>query len=124
MENRENGKTTILNACQPYLCILQAYNIENFRQNNWRNCVFNALLTSMMVLLLPTLIILGIWYLIEAEADLKHVAAALPIMLTLLQVEITFIAMIINNRVITKTIDQAQKVINQRKFSNRSHFTQ
>lgn len=116
MEHRD-GKTAILNACQPYLRILQAYNSDNFRKNNWRSSVFYVLLASMLVVLLPMLAISAIWHLIEVEADLKHVAASLPLILTLLQVEMTFIAMIINNRAIAETFEQVQKVINQRKIS-------
>lgn len=115
MEHRD-GETRILNACQPFLRILQAYNLEIFRQNNWRSSIFYAILTSVLVQALPMLMILALWYLIEVKADLKHFAASLPLILTLLQVEMTFIAMIINNRAITKTIDQVQKVINQRKI--------
>lgn len=116
-----SSKILILKACKPYVCILKAYNPGNFcRENNWRDiqcCVFYALLATILIPPMPMLIILGIWHLIETAADLKQVSAILPLVLTLAQVEITFIAMIINNRTLSEAIDQAQKVINQRKFN-------
>lgn len=112
---RRNGESHILSACRPYLRMLQAYNSENLHQDNWRTNVFYVILTSMLVVLLPTLMISASWYLIEAKADLKHISASLPLILTLIQVEMTLITMIINNRAIAETIDQVQKVINKRK---------
>lgn len=106
----------ILQACQPYLCILKAYNFENFRHYNSRSSLFYALLTTIMVPVMPMLIILGIWHMIEINVDLKNVAATLPLILTLVQMQITFLAIIINNRTISKTIQQIQNVISQRKF--------
>lgn len=112
----------ILQACQPYLCILKAYNFENFRHYNWRSSLFYALLTTIMVPVMPMLIILGIWHMIEINVDLKNVAATLPLILTLVQMQITFLAIIINNRTISKTIQQIQNVISQRKFLKASCF--
>lgn len=120
MLDRQTRKIEILNSCRPYLRLLKAYNSENFAHNNWRGNAHSAfcfILTTIMILLTPILLILSVWHLMEKELDLKTIVVMTPICVTLVHLGVIFIALVANNRTIIETIDQIQKIINQRKFS-------
>lgn len=115
----KSTKIHVFNEFQPYIRLLTAYNRENLHFHNWHSSissVFNVFCTTMVLLLMPLLEIMLIWLLIDNGADLKVIVAALPIVFGVLQLELTFIALIINNRIITQTIRQIQMVIDQSKF--------
>lgn len=112
---------SILNAFRPYLCLLNACNHRNRTRdnNNWRctlRSIFETACLALIILLLFVMIILCFWYLLEINIGLKEAVVSTPILLTFVQMEIAFIAMVINNWTISKTIDEVQKVVNESKF--------
>lgn len=116
MEN--SNKIQILTKFSAYLRLLTVYNHKTIIHRNWRCIVHNILylLCSTMIILLPFIYIsLGIWYLFENDADFKKFVVALPLLLGLLQIEVTFIAMLMKNHIINKTINQLQRVVDQRR---------
>lgn len=111
----------ILNAARQYLRLIKAFNSDNFSRLNWRQniqSILYALSTTMLVSLLPLNVILGSWYLVESDFNVDKVVVSLPLLFSLLLVEIAYLALIINNRDVSKTIDQIQQVINKRKASS------
>lgn len=120
-----SNKIKILAELNAYLRILTAYNKDNFNHRHWRcllHSVFYAICSTMIILLVPVFISLGIWYLLENNVDLKRFIVALPLLLSLLQIEVTFVAMLTKNRVINETIEQLQRIIDQRNNVH-PHFT-
>lgn len=114
------NKICVLNAFGPFLRLLKAYNFENCHYcDSWRQTVrgiLDALCLTSMIPQVPILVILGLWYLVENSADLKKIVASLPMLFSLLQMSLTFTAMIIKNRTISDTIDQVQSVVDEREF--------
>lgn len=111
-------KITVLNEFKPYLRFITAYNYENFTQNTWCHILSNvcyAFSVTTMNIVLSSVVILGVWYLIEINANFKSLAVALPLLISLLQMEITFIALIAKNQAVTETINRIQRVVDQRK---------
>lgn len=115
MSNRHSREINALKACRPYLRLLQAYNSENFSHNNQRenHSAFYLLFTTIMVLLMPSLLILSAWHLMETESDMKTIVVTTPLCVTLVHATVISIALIVNNRTITETIGRIQKIINQ-----------
>lgn len=121
MSNRQTREINILNACRPYLRLLQAYNSENFCHNNWRDILHSAFYVfsiTITILLIPLLFILSVWHLIEKGSDMKTSVVITPLCVTLVHTGVTSITLIVNNRAITKILSQIQKIVDQSKFSN------
>lgn len=116
----QSNRNSVLNAFRPYLRLLKAYNKENFHHcTNWRHAihrVLDAICLTLLILAIPIVVTLGVWYLAENCADWKKAVTLLPLLFSLLQLTLTFAAMIIKNQTISKTVDQVQIVVNQRKF--------
>lgn len=68
------------------------------------------------------LIVLGFWYLIEIDAGLRKAVVSLPILFSLMQMEIAFISMVANNSTISKMVDGLQTVIDQSKFKQKKNY--
>lgn len=117
-----SGRICVLHAFRPYLRLLTAFNYEHFRHSSWGQSVSYAICLTVMILFVLVLIILGFWYLIEINAGLRKAVVSLPILFSLLQMEIAFIAMVANNSNILKMIDGIQKVIDQSKFEKEKYF--
>lgn len=116
---RNSREIRVLNAFRPFLRLLTAFNRNHFRHNNWRSIVrsvFYAFGAMVAVIANSAWIVLLAWYLFETEAELKKFVVAIPMLVTLLQIKLTFIALMMEHRTITETIDQLHRVINQSKF--------
>lgn len=110
-------KVHVLNDFKPYLPILQAYNRDQFRQHDLRSIfrsVFHALCASIIILCIPIIAVLYAWYEIENGFELKHVAAAVPMVLSVVHMQVTFISLVWENRQISETIQQLQTMVNGR----------
>lgn len=114
---KDVNKMSVLVEFRSYLRLLTAYDSVNFHQNNWRDnlfSVFYAFCTTLMIVCLAMFIALGIWHLVENGTDLDMFAASFPILMGVLEMEITFIALVWKNRTITETINRLQEVIDKR----------
>lgn len=112
-------KIHVLEEFESYLRIIQAYNFDSVEdQRGWRciiQNIFCVICATIIIIFLPIFILLGVWYLIENDADLRKFVAALPILTSLLQMEVKSVALMIENRTINKMIGQLQRVVDQRK---------
>lgn len=115
--NRE--RISVLNEFKPILCILQAYSSVNFRSHNGRHCLRRgalcALCASEIHLIIPTVGVLIMWYLVDNYGNLLVVISALPMLLSLIQNNVVFVTLTVNNRLISQMIGRVQQVINHRK---------
>lgn len=98
---------------QPYLCLLTAF---NFHQQN-RRCILHSICyafsSTLIIVSIPVIIVLAIWYLIENGVELIEFVAALPILISVLQMELTFIALMWKNRRIIETTIRLQEIVDQ-----------
>lgn len=113
-------KIHVLYHFRPYRNLLKPNYYENVKHCNWR-CVLRSIFgiffhATALYLSLPTMILLGIWYLIESEADLKNIVVSLPLLISLLEIYMTFIAMTLKNHTISETLNQLQEVVDRRKL--------
>lgn len=116
MEN--SRKIHVLNEFKFSLGFLTAYNENIFRHSDWLRNLRSAgiaVYTTMLYVSHSTLIVLSIWYLIESEFELGKFLAVAAILISLFQMDLVIIALLMKNRVIVETINQLQKVVNQRK---------
>lgn len=114
-----DNRIDVLSKLKPYLRLIKAYNIENFSHTNWQcllRSVCNAFGATLIIISMPMFIILGTWYLIENDADLKKFVVALPLLISLLMMTLIFIALMVKNRVITEIIDRLQRTVDQSEF--------
>lgn len=99
-------------------CLLSAYSRKNFRCHNWSfilRSVIYALGSTTMIIFLLIDVLLMIWHLIAVNADFEKFCDSLPLVFSVLQMEIIFIALMLKHRVITKTVNRLQAITNQRK---------
>lgn len=110
----------------PFLRLLGAYNRGNFRDSiNWRRRLQNvgfASYASVMLIAFPLFGILIVWLLIENDLAWRRCAIALPLMISLFQVALTFIALMIKNRSIEVIFSQLQQVVDDRKWFFGANF--
>lgn len=111
----DSRRIRILEEFRPFLRLLRAYNRKKLFCNKIHS-VFYAIFTTLLIPLLPIVIILSFWYLFENGGDLRKIVVGLPVILSLALSAITFIALIIKNQLISETINEVQKAINQRKL--------
>lgn len=118
----DSAGINVLNKLKPYLRLIQAYNHEHFHGHHWRtmvNSVIYAFCATVMIVLLPIFIMLAVWYLIENDADLIKVVIAIPLLATLLQMELAFITLIVKNRIVIEMIERLQQVIDKSELCGR-----
>lgn len=111
-------KIRILNKFKPFHRILKAYNCNNFHFHNWRSIfrsIFHAFCVAIIFMILPIWIVLIVWHLIENSDDFKVIVAGLPIVITIAQADLAFIALIVENGTIVEIMNRIQEVIDRRK---------
>lgn len=59
---------------------------------------------------------MAIWHLVESDVGLEKIVVALPILFGLLQMEVTFIALLAMNNTINHTINHIQVIVDQREL--------
>lgn len=116
MQNTD--KIIVLGAFDAFLRILKAYNSENFERSGRRLCVRNlcfAAGVTIFVALIPIVCALGIWHMIDNGGAMEVVVVALPTIISLIQLIITIVALLAENRLISETIDTIQSIVDRRK---------
>lgn len=114
----KSKKICVLRAFNRFLWLLRAYNTENFSHVNWFRFLHNiayAIFVTLFIGLIPTLIVLGIWCLVDENANKQEIVVATPLLLTILQLFIKMATLIMKNRAVFETKDKLQAVIDQRK---------
>lgn len=111
-------RAPIFNELAPYLRLLSAYNADNFHQNqrSIRHSVFYAFLATFIILVVPITVMLGFWNLFEKDADLTKYVVALPLLISIIQMHLTFIAMVMKSRTINETIHQINQIADKREL--------
>lgn len=109
----------VLGAFTPFLRLLQAYNADDFHRNNptqIRHNIYYALGTTVIIVFVPVYGLLTLWDALASGAGnfMKKAVTAVPLLLTGLQVEFTYIALMMRNRSIRETIDGLQNLISRR----------
>lgn len=110
----------VLGAFCPYLKMLQAFNYVNFwtssnslklRRIGYTICI------TIRVMVVPLVIILGLWHLIENDFDIGEFSTYFALIVVYTQLLFLFVVMIIKNKEITDGIYRMQAIIDKREFS-------
>lgn len=110
----------VFTECILYLRVINAFDAENFGHRDWRqkvdsNCY--GFLAMSAVIVPPVAIMLSQWFLVESDADERKIVATVPLMLSVAECHITFIAMLVNRRILFGTIYQIQRVVDRREWT-------
>lgn len=115
------NRIRVLSAFKPFLRLIEAYNAENFENFHYTDLrqfldwVRPAFISTVLNVGLSAFILFGVWDLTELYKELQKFVVALPLVISLLQMEITLIALMAKNRAISAIIQQIQRVIEKRK---------
>lgn len=110
------SKIYVLSTFRPFLHRIKAFNSEHFHQSTWHLGVPYAICSIVMIFTLSSIVLLGVWNLIDIDAGFKKLVVALPLIITLFQLDVMFVALVMKNHVITGAIDRLQEVIDQREL--------
>lgn len=118
------NKVQVLTEFNVYLCLLSAFNRMSFNSNqNWRYIVTSIVyvfVSTMIILLIPLLFTLAGWYFIESGIDFKKFVVVSPLLISILQPWMAYIGLLMKNDSLNETINQLQRVVNQRKYTTHS----
>lgn len=118
MKNQRNIQ--VLSAFRPYLSLLQSYNVESFRgkclsnkirQVGWVFFVSIILTAALLVALL------SIWHMSESSQSVSEFSTSFAMTLAYVQMFLTGISIIGKNRMITRALNDIQKIVDERKFN-------
>lgn len=111
--------TTVFAEYRPYLRILEAFNAENFGSQDQRRTITNvryAVCVAALFMSSASLSILSYWHCMENGLSVDILSDAMPIILSLVQLQLTQISLMAKNRVIRATIESLQNTVDQRRF--------
>lgn len=116
MEKRRD--ILVLSEFRLYLRLLTAYDRKHFLQSNSRRTLRSlcyAIATTSVVFGIPFMMILAVWHVIDNGGNLEKITVALPVQTSITQMELTFVSLMMKSRTISKTFNEIQKIIDQRK---------
>lgn len=113
----------VLDAFHPYLRMIKAYNLENFRELPFSRIVQHilyALYVTVLIVAMAIVIYLGLWHLFEDDLTISQFSTALALIITYMQMLFIFATLAIKNRKISGNILDIEESIQQREidFSN------
>lgn len=114
-----SGRIRVLRAFSACHRILRAFHRDNFQSSDRRDILrstFHALCAALIIVLVSIYFVLAAWYLVDNATDLRIIVVILPIVISLLYIDLTFIAMVVQNRSVTETINRLQRVVDRRNF--------
>lgn len=117
MENIE--RVDVIGKYRPYLNLLKAFNaVHTDHCDNWRAWLerhTRLLYTSVLVVAGALATIFSTWGLFDKKFALRETAAALPLIISCLQITVSFISLALKNRRIGQVLDGVQALIDKRK---------
>lgn len=108
----------VLAKFRPFLRLIEAFNSETLRHRSWYLDLLGicyVLCATIMLFIIPLIVILIVWYLIESGGEMRISVALIPIAISVVQFYLTFVALIVNNRIMSEAIDQIQEAVSRRK---------
>lgn len=117
MENSK--KIHILNEFRPYLRLIEAFNHEHFNDTDWhgiKSSVFYAFCAVLTILLAPTVALLLFWRCAENNFDFIIFVVTIPLLISSLQVDSIFIALMWKSPIVNETIERVQKLVDRREL--------
>lgn len=110
-------RVDIISEYRPFLRILKAFNIDNYR-NNDRHIFWNNLLILLFTITLATAeileFVLGVWHFFDHGFILRKIANALPLLISSVQVLSSYATLSMKNHEIQRVLDNLQETIDKR----------
>lgn len=110
-----SNEIRVLHTFVPFLRLLSAFKCSHFQYGDWMSILrsmFCAFCVMVMIVSIWIWIGLIIWYLVENEANLLQFAIAIPVSLSVLQLNLTFVDLLSKSHTLSEQINQLQQVIN------------
>lgn len=106
----------VLAAFRPYLRILQTFDKGNVRGQS-TSLIKQSSRTFFVIVLsvaIPVVVFLGIWHMIENTLDINELVTSSALVLTYVQMFFIYVAIMVKNRLINKTLGDIQKTVDAR----------
>lgn len=118
MVNRQ--QLCALHAFRPYLRLLKAFDCEHYTRHNWRSLrALDVLAVAAGVTLLITTTALAFWKIADVHYDMHIFLTSLPVIVSMIQVILTFLPLMLKCRKVDVAIQHLQAVISYRKSHSR-----
>lgn len=118
----KHNETTILAKFLPYLRLIQAAEPDNFRPNGgWRSIprsLFHSLGAICVTFAMSIAVILITWKLLENDGGASVLVVSIPVLMSSIQVLVTFVALMWESRTISEAIGRIHEIV-----SHRKHFS-
>lgn len=117
MEN--TNKINVFNEFKPYLRFLKVYNHQNSHSRDWRSTlrrIFDALCTTLVILLTVCFALLTTWCLCENEVNLDKIVVAAPVIATISQIAFFGISLVLKSETMDGMIRRIQAMVDRRKY--------
>lgn len=109
----------VLSAYQPFLHILTIYNTKHFKNNTQNRCVFrhicHAIVFTTTTFGYTVSTLSSVWYCNHYAWDLNKISLPFSLMLTVVQLSVSYTSLAINNQVVENLIDCLHRIVNKRK---------
>lgn len=95
------------------------FNAENFHATNRKKLLLNILAAFTFLISLVSLgvvIITAIWYCFDCNFNMVQASIAIAVSLGVIQMTLSYISFAMNNRIILKTIDHMQAIVESREY--------
>lgn len=105
-----------MEACRPYLRVMEVFNMDSFRTTDTRVIGLNIFYIFWVVFQNVTLVgtaLAGLWLCIELKFTIEDTSETIPGVVGLLQMSFVSVSLVWNNRVITATMDRLQSLVDE-----------
>lgn len=111
-----------LQAFQPYLQLLNAYNLDNFQApfdvRRVATNIFYAFCESMLLIAASLVLALGCWYCVETNFQMGILSTTMPVLMTIVQIILAHLSLVAKSRFVTATVAQLGAIVTERECFN------
>lgn len=109
----------VLDAFHPYLRMLKAYNLDDFRKTSFLRVLQNilyAFYVTALIVAMAIVINLGVWHLFEDDLNISQFSTALALIITYMQMLFIFATLAVKNRKISENIENIEEIVQKREL--------
>lgn len=119
MASTNDAKIQVLVKYRPFARILSVYNAENFRNPNKSIVLSNigqAIGFTVLVISLSLIMVSGYWFCVDNKFNVQDISLAVPIIFCAFQMVLTYVSLMLENRIVSRTMDNLQLIIEEREY--------
>lgn len=108
-------------AFQPYLQLLNAYNLDNFQApfdvRRVATNVFGAFCETMLLIAAGLVLALGYWHCVDTNFQMGILSTTMPVLMTIVQIIFAHLSLVAKSRLVTATVAQLGAIVIERERS-------